>query len=167
MMLNISTKYHGDTTITCEVKARTRYKWPYFDVWPLSVTVTFEIESWVLYATHLLMMLNISIKYHGDTTITCGVTARTRYKWPYFDLWPLSVTLTFDIESWVLYATRLLMMLNISTKYHGDTTITCEVTARTSSDGRTHARTRTQQKKIVATMSREPQAGSTKTVYIS
>ena len=125
----------------------TSYKWSIFDLWPLSMTLTFDIESWVLY--------------------TCEVTARTRYKLHNFDLWPLSVTLTFDIESWVLYATRLLMMLNISTKYHEDTTITCEVTARTRSDTRTHARTyaRTRKKKkIVATMSRSLQAGSTKRV---
>ena len=79
------------------------------------------------------------IKYYEDTTITCEVTARTRYKLYNFDLWPLSVTLTFDIESCVLYAIRILMMLNISTKYHEDTSITCEVIARTRSDGRTHA----------------------------
>ena len=131
IIVNISTKYHEDTTIICEVMARVRYTLQKNYLWPLSVTLTFDIESWVLYATGLLMMLNISTKYHGDTTITCEVTARTRYKWPYFDLWPLSVTLTFDLESWVLYATRLLMMLNISTKYHGDTTNSCEVTART------------------------------------
>ena len=138
MMLNNSTKYHEATTITCEVTARTRYKLHNFDLWPLSVTLTFEIESWVLFVTRLLMMLNNYTKYYEATTITCEVTARTRYKLHNFDLWPLSVTLTVDIESWFLYATRLLMMLNISTKYREDTTITCEVTARTRSDACTH-----------------------------
>ena len=114
--------------------ARTRYKLQNFDLWPLSVTLTFDIESWVLYATRLHIIVNISTKYHEDTTITCEVMARTRYKLQNFDLWPLSVTLTFDIESWVLYATRLLIMLNISTKLYENTTMTCEVTARTRSD---------------------------------
>ena len=167
-MVNISTKFHEDTTITYEVMARTSHKLHIFDLWPLSVTLTFDIKSWVLYATRLHNMVNISTKFHEHTIITYEVMARTRHTLHIFDLWPLSVTLTFDIESWVLYATRLLIIINILTKLYENATITFEVTARTSSDGRTHARTDartyTQKLQIVATMSRSPQAGSTKTV---
>ena len=102
--VNISTKYHEDTTITCEVMAQTRYKLQNFDLWPLSVTLTFDIESWVLYATRLHIRVNISTKYHEDATITCKL-CRTRYKLQILTY--LSVTLTFDIESWVLYSTHL------------------------------------------------------------
>ena len=63
--------------------------------------------------------------------------ARTRYELQYFDLWSLSINLTFDIESWVLYATRLLNLLNISTKLYESTTTIWEVTARAMSVGRT------------------------------
>ena len=140
-MVNISTKFHEDTAITYEVMVRTRHKLHIFDLWPLSVTLTFDIESWVLYATRLHNMVNISTKFHEDTTITYEVMARTRHKLHIFDLWPLSVTLTFDIEAWVLYATRLLIIINILTKLYENATITFEVTARTSSDGRTHALT--------------------------
>ena len=82
--------------------------------------------------------------------------------------------MTFDIESWVLCATRLLNMLNISTKIYENTTMICEVTAQTRSGertyvrtgGRTDAGTDTQPKlQIVATMSRLPQAGSTKIFF--
>ena len=107
-----------------------------FDLWPLSVTLTFDIESWVLYATRLHNMVNISTKFHEDTTITYEVMARTRHKLHIFYLWLLSVTLTFDIESWVLWATRLLIIINILTKLYENATITLEVTARTSSDRR-------------------------------
>ena len=109
----------------------TSYKWSIFDLWPLSMTLTFDIESWVLYATCLLIRMNISTKYHEDTTITCEVMAQTRYKLQNYDLWPLSVTLTFDIESLVLYLTHLNITMNISNKYHEDTTIICEVMAQT------------------------------------
>ena len=62
--------------------------------------------------------------------------ARTRCKLQNFDLkvWPWSLT----IESWVLYATRLLNMLNLSIKLYENTIMICEVTAMTRSDGRTH-----------------------------
>ena len=39
IIVNISTKYHKDTLITCEVMARTRYKLQNFDLWPLSLTL--------------------------------------------------------------------------------------------------------------------------------
>ena len=104
-------------------------------------------------------MVNISTKFHEDTTIVYEAMARTRHKLHIFDLWPLSMTLTFDIESWVLYATSLLIIIKFLTKlYENATTITFEVTARTRSDGRTS----TQKLQIVVTKSRSPQAGSTK-----
>ena len=78
------------------------------DIWPLSVTWSFDIGSWVIYATHLLMTSNNLTKIYEDTTITYQVMARTSQKMAIFDIWPLSVTLTFDIGSWVFYATRLL-----------------------------------------------------------
>ena len=114
------------------------------------------------------MTLNNLTKFYEDTTITYQVMARTSHKMPIFDLWPLSVTLTFDIGPRVLYATRLLMTLNNLTKFYEDTTITYQVMARTRSDartdgrtdGRTDARTHAQTlKKIVATMSRETASG--------
>ena len=39
-----------------------------------------EMEEVVEEGDGGIMMLNIYTKYHGDTTITCEVTARTRYK---------------------------------------------------------------------------------------
>ena len=48
------------------------------------------------------------------------------------------MTLVFDIESWVLFVTRLFIFINILTKLYENAAITFEVTARTRSDGRTH-----------------------------
>ena len=63
--------------------------------------MTFDIESLVSYETQLHIIVNIFTKCHEDITKTCEVImAYTRYKLQNFDLWPLSVTLTFDIESW-------------------------------------------------------------------
>ena len=124
-MVNISTKFNEDSTITYRVMAWTRHKLYSFDLWPLSVTLTFDIELWVLFATHLLIIINILTKLYENLTITFEVMARTRQKLHVFELWPLGVTLTFDIESWVLYTTHLhtCIIVNIFTKYHEDTTI--------------------------------------------
>ena len=82
-------------------------------LWPLIVTLTFAIESWVLYATQLQIIVNIFTKCHEDITITCKVMAQTRYKLQKFDLWPLSVTLTFDIVMDPVRNTRLHIKVNI------------------------------------------------------
>ena len=80
------------------------HKMPIVDLWPLSVTLTFDIGPRVLYATRLLMTLNNLTKFYEATTITYQVMARTSHKMPIFYLWPLSVTLTLDIGPRVLYA---------------------------------------------------------------
>ena len=77
----------------------------------------------MLYVTRLHIGVNISTKHHEDTFITCEVMAGTRYKLKKFDQ---SVTLTFDIESYVLYATCLHIRVNIVTIFE-DKTITCKV----------------------------------------
>ena len=61
----------------------------------LSVTFTFDIESWVLYATRLHTIVNISTKYHEDTLKICEVMTRTRYKLQNFDL--LTSKCDFDL----------------------------------------------------------------------
>ena len=88
--------YYEDTTITCEVMAQTTYKLQSYDLWPLSVSLTFDIESLVLYLTHLNIRLNTSNKYHEDATVICEF-----YK-EIFCIWPTSVTFTLDIvmDSW-------------------------------------------------------------------
>ena len=115
------------------------YQFPY--LWSRRVTLTFDISGIILNATHLLVRANNYNKYYEYTTITCHVMTRTGYQLHIFNLRPLSMTFTFDKESWVLYATRLLTRVNISTKYYEDTTITCGITARTRSDGLTDGRT--------------------------
>ena len=58
--------------------------------------------------------------------------ARTSHKMPNFDLLPLIVTLTFDIDPWVLNMACLHMTLDNFNKFEEDTTITYQVVARTS-----------------------------------
>ena len=57
------------------------------------------------------------------------VMIRTRYKLPIFYLLSLNVTLSFDIVSLLLLTTRLLIMVNSSTK--SNTTLNCDVIFRT------------------------------------
>ena len=89
----------------------------WFTFWPLIVTLTFAIESWVLYATQLQTIVNIFTKCREDKTITCKIMAQTKYKLQKFDLWPLSVTLTFDTESWILYATHGYILKSTYTRH--------------------------------------------------
>ena len=112
--------------------ARTSQKMHIFDLWPPSMTLTFTKGSWVLYMTYRHMTLNNLTKFYKDTTITYQIMARSNQKYPIFYLWPLSVTLTFDIGPWVLYATHRHMTLNNLTKFYEDTTITYQVMAQTS-----------------------------------
>ena len=87
------------------------------------MTLTFDIESRVLYTTYLLIIINILTKLYENVTITFEVMARTRQKLHVFELLLLSVTLNFDIQSWVFYMTLLHIMINFSTKFYEDTTI--------------------------------------------
>ena len=76
----------------CKDMAQTRYKLQNYDLLPPMVTLTFDIDSWILCATHLHIIVNIFKKYHEDNNMTW-----TRYKLQNVEVWPLSVTLTFDI----------------------------------------------------------------------
>ena len=60
--------------------ARSWYKLQNFDLCPLSVTLTFDRESWIMYVSCLHTIVNNSTKYHEDTKITCKDMAMTRYK---------------------------------------------------------------------------------------
>ena len=67
-------------TSTCQSKHFYQVLW-YNKNWPLSLTSTFNLESWMLYAaTRLHIKVNISTKYYEDTLINCEVMARTMYK---------------------------------------------------------------------------------------
>ena len=106
-------------------------------------------------------MINILTRLYEVVTLTLEVTAQTRQKLHILYLLPVSVTLTFDIGSWVLYATHILITINILTKLYENATITCDVIARTRSDGRTYSLPH-RHSKFIAAMPRSPQADSTK-----
>ena len=133
---------------------------PTFEFCLVSVTLTLELQTWVLRATHCLIKVNISAKsfknpltrkkrYYcclltskcdldlGTTDVVLRATRclikltflpihfkihRMAKLWtahekkPIFYIWPLSVTLTFALQTWVLRATHCVMMVNISAK---------------------------------------------------
>jgi hypothetical protein len=61
-----------------EVTAWTMSKMPNFDLQLLSVTLTFELEAWILRATHRPIMLNNIAKLFYNPSMHDEVTARTR-----------------------------------------------------------------------------------------
>ena len=91
--------------------------------------------------------------------------ARTKHKLHFFDLWPPSVTLTFDIVMGLVrdmpthhYKHFVQVIWKSNNNFRSYST--------DKSDGHRHACTheRIQKLQIVVTMSRLPQAGSTKTI---
>ena len=83
-----------------------------FDLWPQSVTLTFEVQAWVLCAN--------MPPYNGEHVclVTLGQTRYSPIK--QYSFWPLSVTLTFEVQALVLRATRCLIIVNVCAKFHGN-----------------------------------------------
>jgi hypothetical protein len=52
-------KFHWEIS----VMVRTSWIWANFDIWPPSVTLTFEVQTWFLRMPHRLMMRNAYVKY--------------------------------------------------------------------------------------------------------
>jgi len=51
-----------------------------FDIWPLFVTLTLEVEIYKWYATHRLVMTHVSVKFHEILFIHLEVVVWTRKK---------------------------------------------------------------------------------------
>ena len=151
------------------------------------MTLTFDIESWVLYVTRLLIIINILTKLYKNTTITFLRDTPTQHgehfhkvSWRYnrnlwscgpdkahiTHFWPL--TSKCDLDLW--HRVMGLVCDTPSHHYkHFDQVIwKCNNNFWSySSDGRTDGRIRTLKLQIVATMSRSPQAGSTKIEFLT
>ena len=100
--VNIDAKYKKGWSMHEWDTARTRSIMVIFEVWPLSVTLTFELETCILRTAHCLMVFNTFAKLFKNESIYEWDTARTRSIMVIFDVWPLSVTLTIEIETWIL-----------------------------------------------------------------
>ena len=81
-----------------------------FDLWPLmTLTYIFVHNNSTHHGEHLCQVISKSINKHRRYTLDeCQILP--------FDLWPLSVTLTFVVETWIFRATFRLTMENICVK---------------------------------------------------
>ena len=86
-----------------------------YDLERLSVTLTFERGTWVLPMTLSLTFLPIYFKINSFMK---NIFNEHDYQCPMlnFDLERLSVTLTFELETWVLRATHCHSLLYICAK---------------------------------------------------
>jgi hypothetical protein len=88
----------------------------------VSVTLTFEVGTWVLDATRRLDVVNICAKVFKKPLMRNKVTVRTRTCVPSnsycenVNFQTVSVTLTFEVGTWVLDATRHLDVVNTCAK---------------------------------------------------
>ena len=112
-----------------------------FVIWPLSMTLTFELGTWILCMTCRLLMRNICAKLFQNSPINDEFTVQTSCIMPTLNLWHRSVTLTYKLRSWVLCLTSHLYMVNICAKFAPNPSINDEFTVCTRSDVHIDART--------------------------
>jgi len=89
VMMHVSMKLHGPDK-----------KNDVFDTWPPLVTLILDIGTYKWNATHHLVMMHASMKFHEILFKRLDVVVRTKKKafWPkmHFYLWPLLVTFTLS-----------------------------------------------------------------------
>ena len=134
---------------------------PYFmflNTFDLAVTLTFDLRTWLLHATHRLYMVDISAQlYWNSFIIKKKLQTGHEHDPPYsmfLNTFDLAVTLTFDLRTWLLYATHRLYVFNICAKSFGDQVLGGKIMARTRkchwrTDRRTDTDGQTKQKLYV------------------
>ena len=135
-----------------KVTDRTRTLPPYslfLNTFDLAVTLIFDLRTLLLYATHRLYMVDISAQlYWNSFIIQISYRPDTNTSPPYsmfLNTFDLAVTLTFDLRTWLLYATHRLYVVNICAKLFGDQVLGGKVMARTRTsltDRRTDGQTK-------------------------
>ena len=73
-------------------------KYPTFYLWPLIVTLTFNLKTWVLDRIHYHLRRSFVLINLKNRCIPFEIGAHKWQNNPYFDLWPLIVTLTFNVH---------------------------------------------------------------------
>ena len=95
-----------------EVMLRTSFKKPIFDLQTPTVTLTFEVRTWVIHATHRLIVVNNCAKLFEIQSMHKGVMLCTSFKKSNSDLQTPTVTLTFEVWTWVMHTTHCLIVIN-------------------------------------------------------
>ena len=74
-----------------------------------------------LHLTRYLIMVNMCAKLLGNLMMHGSDVGRTvLWNISHFDLWPLSVTLTFEVQAWVLCTTCHLLIVNTCAQLLGN-----------------------------------------------
>ena len=116
-----------------KVMAQTSSIYDHFIIWSSSVTLTFNIPEQMFQKTLLLLKENNCAKLFWNPCINIEVMAWTSSIYDHFIIWPLSLTLTFNIPEQMFHMTLLLLMENNCVKLLWNPCIHVEVMARTSS----------------------------------
>ena len=115
-IVNISAESFQNPSRNGKVMAGTKKKTLFF-TFDLCVTLTLELQPWVLGATYFSWMSTIlPIKSFQNPSRNGSYGRCEKKKDTIFYLWPLSVTLTFAIQTWGLCVTHCIMMVNVSAK---------------------------------------------------
>ena len=117
-MRNICDKLFQNPPMNKEFTVQTRCIMNIFDLWPLNVTLIFELGTWVWHLTCRLHMVNICINLFQNPPMNDEFTVRTSCIMPILNLWPQSVTLIliYELGTWVLHTIHRLHMVNICAK---------------------------------------------------
>ena len=114
-MRNICTKLFQNPPIKWWIYSMDKlYLWTYLNLWPLGVT--FGVRDMGLVHDHPLHMVNICAKLFQNPPMNDEFTVQTSCIMPILNIWPWSVTLTYELGIWVLHVTCHLHMVNICAK---------------------------------------------------
>ena len=128
------------------------------------MTLPFDLSEWNLQTAHLIMMENNCANLYRNLSKIAGVMVCTR-------IWPSSLTLTLDLPEQMFQMAHLHMMENDCVKLFWNPSTIVEVMVWTERERDTHTHTERERERstlihqtaVATTMSRSPQADSTKT----
>ena len=146
--------------------ARTSSVYDHFIIWPSSVTLSFVLPKQMFQMALLLLNENNCAKSFWNAWINVKVMARTSSVYDYFIIWPscdLDIQPTWTNVSNGTSTCQGKQLCQIILKFMHK----CRLMARTIPDGRTdtrthNTRTHIHRTEVVTTLSRAPQADSTK-----
>ena len=91
--------------------ARTSSIYNHFIIWPSSVILTFKVPEQMFQIT-LLLIKEDCAKLFWNQCINVQVMAPTSSIYDYFNIWPSSVTLTFNVREQMFQIALLLLKEN-------------------------------------------------------
>ena len=86
--------------------------WPFYIIWPSSVTLTFNLPEQIFQMAFLLVKENKCAKLFSNPRINVEVMAQTSSIYDHFIIWPSTVTSNFNLPEQMFQMALLLLKEN-------------------------------------------------------